>query len=110
MYFSNQFSDEVYMSNPLANLNPNDPIYKYCINKGRYNPNFTNSTIFSNSCRANGALPLSKTNPGLNTSTNNTAMSCRMKYAQQVNTYGTVQSSTSYPQKTCSIGGPTFRY
>lgn len=81
--------------NPLANLSQKDPIYKYCVNKG---------------CSAKPALPLSKTSSGLNTSTNTTAISCRMKYAQKVNAYGTVQSSTSYPRKTCALGGPTFSY
>lgn len=41
---------------------------------------------------------------------NSSAQSCRMKYAQQVKTYGTTESSTSFPKKTCSIGGPTFSY
>jgi len=63
------------------------------------------------------ALPLTKSTGGnggstnsLNTSTNNTQMSCRMRYSQQVQTYGTTQASTSYPKKTCRIGGPTFSY
>ena len=55
------------------------------------------------------ALPLSKTS-GLSTSTNNSRISCRMKYSQTINAYGTVAASTSYPLKTCSIGGPTFSY
>jgi len=46
----------------------------------------------------------------LNTSTNQTQISCRMRYSQQVQTYGTTQSSTSYAKKTCRIGGPTFSY
>ena len=54
-------------------------------------------------------LPLSKTT-NLTTSTNDTSGSCRMKYAQFVKTFGTTESSTSYAQKTCSIGGPTFSY
>ena len=55
------------------------------------------------------ALPLSKIN-GLNTSTNNSAMSCRMRYAETVRINGTTMSSSSSPQKTCRIGGPTFSY
>lgn len=60
-------------------------------------------------CRQNPALPLSKTS-NLNTATNQTSISCRMRYAQLATTYGTTQSTTSYPKKTCSIGGPTFSY
>ena len=55
------------------------------------------------------ALPLSKTTK-LNTSTNDTTQTCRMRYAQQVATFGPTASSTSYPRKTCSVGGPTFSY
>ena len=90
----------------LANVSPSDPIYKYCINKGKYNPNGTYNQI-SKGC--NAALPLSKTT-NLNTSTNNTRVSCRMKYSQTINTYGTVKAATSAPKKTCSLGGPTFSY
>lgn len=65
------------------------------------------------------ALPLTKSisNGGyggstnsLNTSTNQTQLSSRMRYSQQVQTYGTTQASTSYAKKTCRIGGPTFSY
>lgn len=54
-------------------------------------------------------LPLSKTT-NLTTSTNDSSGSCRIKYAQFIKTFGTTESSTSYPRKTCSIGGPTFSY
>jgi len=54
-------------------------------------------------------LPLSKTS-NLTTSMNDSSGSCRMKYAQFIKTFGTTESSTSYPRKTCSIGGPTFSY
>jgi hypothetical protein len=55
------------------------------------------------------ALPLSKTSK-LNTATNNTSISCRMRYAQFATSNGTTLASTSYPKKTCSLGGPTFSY
>jgi hypothetical protein len=60
-------------------------------------------------CSQTKPLPLSKTN-NINTSTNNSAISCRMRYSQIANTFGTSMSSSSYPKKTCSIGGPTFSY
>lgn len=64
----------------------------------------------NNPCPCNPpALPLSKTK-NINTSTNNTAISSRMRCAQIINAFGTQQSSTSYAQKTCRIGGPTFSY
>ena len=85
----------------LANIDPNNPIYKYCMNKGKYNSNALNCA---------NAIPLSKTKSGLNTSTNTTAMSCRMAYAARIKTYGITNPSGSYPKKTCSIGGPTFSY
>ena len=63
------------------------------------------------------ALPLTKTTSSsssssnsLNTSTNQTQISCRMRYSQQVQTYGTIKDATSYAKKTCRIGGPTFSY
>lgn len=90
----------------LANVNPNDPIYKYCINKGKYNSNGTYNQM---ALGCNNALPLSKTN-NLNTSTNNTRISCRMRYSQKINIYGTTKPSTSGAKKTCAIGGPTFSY
>lgn len=42
--------------------------------------------------------------------TNSSFRSCRMKYAQTMRSFGTTEGSTSYPRKTCSIGGPTFSY
>jgi len=42
--------------------------------------------------------------------TNSAFRSCRMKYAQTMRSYGTTEGSTSYPKKTCAIGGPTFSY
>jgi hypothetical protein len=64
----------------------------------------------SNPCACSPkAIPLSKTN-NINTATNNSAISCRMRYSQIANTFGTTMSSTSYAKKTCSIGGPTFSY
>ena len=90
----------------LANVSPNDPIYKFCINQGKYNPNGTYNQM-SKGC--NNALPLSKTN-NLDTYTNNSRISCRMKYSQNINTYGTMKPSTSAAKKTCSLGGHTFSY
>jgi hypothetical protein len=90
----------------LANIDPNDPIYKYCTNKGKYNPN---GTYIQMEVGCNTALPLSKTT-NLNTSTNTTGISNAMKYSQIVNSYGTAVSSTSSAKKTCRIGGPTFSY
>ena len=63
-----------------------------------------------NPCLCNKpALPLSKTNK-LNTSTNNSSLSCRMRYSQVVQSFGTTASSASSVKKTCSLGGPTFSY
>ena len=85
------------MSSDLSNLNPFFKTY--------YIPNnMTNSCACSKK-----ALPLSKTS-NLNTSTNNSSISCRMRYSQIAQTFGTTSSSTSYPKKTCSLGGPTFSY
>ena len=42
--------------------------------------------------------------------TNSSFRSCRMKYAQTMRSFGTTEGSTSYPKKTCAIGGPTFSY
>ena len=117
MSFSNQFyKDNMYMfarvvntydpAISLANINPNEPIYKYCINKGKYNPNRTYNQMEAG---CNSVLPLSKTN-NLNTSTNDTRISCRMKYSQNINVYGITKPSISAPKKTCSLGGPTFSY
>lgn len=70
------------------------------------------SSSSSSSRVANGAsiIPLSKTKTGLNSSTNTTAISCRMKYSQNINTYGITKPSISAAKKTCSLGGPTFSY
>ena len=57
-----------------------------------------------------GSSTSGSTSNSLNTSTNQTQISCRMRYSQQVQTYGTTQYSTSYTKKTCRIGGPTFSY
>lgn len=76
-------------------------IDKYCeLKKARALTGISNCTP---------ALPLSKIN-GLSTSTNNSSLSCRMRYAETVRINGTTMSSTSSPQKTCRIGGPTFSY
>lgn len=73
--------------------------------KTHYTPN-----ISENQCRCNPpVLPLSKINK-LNTSTNDSSMSCRMRYSQVARTFGTTTSSTSSVKKTCSLGGPTFSY
>jgi hypothetical protein len=93
-------------ANSFANINPNEPIYKYCMNKGKYNPN---GTLNQMALGCNAVLPLSKTNK-LNTSTNDTRISTRMRYSQKINTYGIMKPSTSAAKKTCSIGGPTFSY
>ena len=90
----------------LANVNPNDPIYKFCMNKGKYNPNGTYNQM---ALGCNNALPLSKTSK-LNTSTNNTGITRRMKYSERVRVYGTTKPSTSSAIKTCTIGGATFSY
>jgi len=94
---SSQFNPAI----SLANINHNNPIYKYCMNYGKYNNK-------NNTCT--NALPLSKTSSNLNTSTNTTAISCRMAYSQRVTTYGITKPTGSFPKKTCSIGGPTFSY
>jgi len=70
--------------------------------KTEYNPN--------NECRCNPpALPLSKINK-LNTATNDSSTSCRMRYSQVARTFGTTTTSTSSVKKTCALGGPTFSY
>ena len=97
MYTSVPFNPAI----SLANINPNNPIYKYCMNRKKYKKMALTCT---------NVLPLSKTKSGLNSSTNNTAMSCRMAYAARIKTYGATNLSGSYPKKTCSIGGPTFSY
>ena len=63
-------------------------------------------------CSKNQALPLSKTTNSLNTSTNQTQQSARMRCAQIVTSLGTTQPVTvkTAPRKTCSLGGPTFSY
>lgn len=79
----------------------------------------TNYGFLGGQCKCSPpSLPLTKTlssttgtsSNSLNTSTNDTQISCRMRYSQQVQSYGTTQSSTSYAKKTCRIGGPTFSY
>jgi len=86
------------MSNRAA-LNPYFKTY--------YTPNGV-----SNPCACTPpAIPLSKSSTtNLNTSTNTTQISSKMRCAQLVQTYGTTQPSTSYVKKTCSLGGPTFSY
>jgi hypothetical protein len=81
-----------------------------------FKTNYVNDVFKPVHCQPQ-ALPLTKTtsskgssSKSLNTSTNNTQISCRMRYSQQVQTYGTTKSSTSYAKKTCRIGGPTFSY
>ena len=92
-----------------------------------FKTDYTNEVVKQGQCQPQ-AFPLSKTlsssigsssigsssigssSNSLNTSTNDTQISCRMRYSQQVQTYGTTKSSTSYPKKTCRIGGPTFSY
>ena len=103
----------MYMSSALSDYEKLQKITAYCKNLGNYDPN-GNYGQMANRSGCNGAgtavMPLSKTKSGLNTSTNTTAMSCRMKYSQRVSSYGSTQSSTSYAKKTCSLGGPTFSY
>ena len=99
------------MSNKLSDYERLQNITGYCKNLGNYNPNSNYGQMSTRqSAKCNPVLPLSKTKSGINTSTNTTAISCRMKYAQVVNSYGPVQSTTSYAKKTCSLGGPTFSY
>jgi hypothetical protein len=87
-----------------------------------FKTDYTNEVVKQGQCQPQ-SLPLSKTlssstgsssigssSNSLNTSTNDTQISCRMRYSQEVQTYGTTKSSTSYPKKTCRIGGPTFSY
>ena len=74
---------------------------------------YKNEVVKQGQCQPQ-ALPLSKTtgssSNSLNTSTNDTQISCRMRFSQQVQTYGTTKQATSYSKKTCRIGGPTFSY
>lgn len=58
------------------------------------------------------SIPMSKTANNLNTSTNQTQQSARMRCAQIVTSLGTTQPVTvkTAPRKTCSLGGPTFSY
>jgi hypothetical protein len=73
--------------------------------KTQYTPNSS-----MNQCRCNPpALPLSKINK-INTSTNDSSLSCRMRYSQVARSNGTTMASTSSNKKTCSLGGPTFSY
>ena len=94
------------------------------ISRANLNPLFkTYYGTLENQCKCSPpSFPLTKTtysttgstigssSNSLNTSTNQTQISCRMRYSQQVQTYETTKSSTSYPKKTCRIGGPTFSY
>ena len=57
-----------------------------------------------NQCRCNPpALPLSKIKK-MNTSTNASSLSCRMRYAQLARSNGTTKATTSSIKKTCSLG------
>jgi len=57
----------------------------------------------TNQCRCNPpALPLSKIKK-MNTSTNASSLSCRMRYAQLARTNGTTQATTSSIKKPCSL-------
>ena len=76
-----------------------------------FKTNYKNSIFIPVHCGVSKALPLTKSNStGLNTATNQTQISCRMRYSQLVQGYGTTKDSTSYVKKTCSLGGPTFSY
>lgn len=58
-----------------------------------------------NQCRCNPpALPLSKINK-LNTSTNDSSLSCRMRYSQVARSFGTTTATSSAPTKSCIIKG-----
>lgn len=107
-YSSNDISNIITIIAPdntqYEKIDLNSNIYKYCNTNSKLN----GTNIRSSHCVK--SLPLSKTNSGLNTSTNNTATSCRMAYAARIKTYGITNPSGSYPKKTCSIGGPTFSY
>jgi len=104
----------MYMSTrALSDYEKQQRITEYCKNLGNYNPNSNYGQMANQSgCNGKGsaAMPLSKTSKGLNTSTNTTAITSRMRYSQRVAAYGTTQSSTSFAKKTCSLGGPTFSY
>ena len=77
----------------------------YCIKKGKYDKN-------GNRCatQENTIIPLSKTNSGLNSSTNTTSISCRMRYAQTVSQYGYVSSTPSLKLNSTRLGSPTYSY
>jgi len=82
-------------------VHTNRSIEKYCSLKQ------ANGLTKSGNCIP--ALPLSKIN-NLNTSTNNTSISCRMRYAETIRLNSATINSTSALRKTCGIGGPTFSY
>jgi hypothetical protein len=76
---------------------------------GTNGTNGTNETNGSNGSTTTNTSLCASSN-SLNTSTNQTSITRRMRYSQQVQIYGMTQSSTSYAKKTCRIGGPTFSY
>ena len=82
-------------------LHANRSIEKYCQLKQ------ANGLTKAGNCMP--ALPLSKINK-LSTSTNNTSVSCRMRYAETIRLNSATMNSTSALRKVCGIGGPTFSY
>lgn len=91
--------------NNQYNNQPNNQFNINILFKTYYTPNGV-----GNPCLCNKpALPLSKINK-MNTSTNNSSITCRMRYSQIAQTFGTTVASTSSIKKTCSLGGPTFSY
>jgi len=93
----NLYNDVTYIVNIYYSKNNNTRFY-YGYNFNKYTFNLYGIRCI---CTIPPAIPLSKKTKGI---------SCKMRYAEVIKTFGTTQTSTSYVKKTCSLGGPTFSY
>jgi hypothetical protein len=110
--------------NPYCNLATNNALNNVYMNMSRAECKAYLESQTGNPVDASGnpvsSLPTNNTSTAANqkfnqyatgsSNTNSSFRSCRMKYAQTMRSFGTTEGSTSYPRKTCSIGGPTFSY
>jgi hypothetical protein len=110
--------------NPYCNLATNNALNNVYMNMSRAECKAYLESQTGNPVDASGnpvsSLPTNNTPTAANqkfnqyatgsSNTNSSFRSCRMKYAQTMRSFGTTEGSTSYPRKTCSIGGPTFSY
>lgn len=107
--------------NPYCNLATNNAFNNVYMNMSRAECKAYLESQTENPVDVSGSsLPTNNTSTAANqkfnqyatgsSNTNSSFRSCRMKYAQTMRSFGTTEGSTSYPRKTCSIGGPTFSY